>query len=366
MEKLNHKLLDLYLNRYLKRHPHQLRKIEDFNFKPHSFLVISSTALGDTILSTPAIKSLHHSFPGARITALMHRNIMSLFEGFAYIDGVIPFYGGYKRFLETVRAIRRHSPDVVLIFHGNGPQDIALAILSGAKIILKHPTKSPYKRYLSYDFPQKIQHTIEDRLDLVRKTGGACFEKTLALPPLKETGKAEKVERILGRDSLVIGFQMGAANRYKMWPVERFILMAKKILASHKACRIAVTGNRKESGLAGQLVRACGTRVLNTCGLFKVEELPYLVRKFDLLLTNDTGTMHVAIALKVPTISLFSTSDSRIIGPYQDYHLHRVIQKDGRFMADIPKKVRDDRAMRLIEVDEVYAQYEDFMHHRPV
>jgi hypothetical protein len=56
----------------------------------------------------------------------------------------------------------------VLIFHGNGPQDIALAVLSGASFILKHPTDSEYRHLLSHRF-QKRSGVIEERLDLVRK-----------------------------------------------------------------------------------------------------------------------------------------------------------------------------------------------------
>lgn len=367
MNRFLHRLLDFTIRKYIERHPDQIKKIEELNFNPKRFLVISSTAMGDTILSTPAIKSLRKSFPKTRITALMNKNIAPLFKNFQYIDNIILYHGGYKKFFKTVAEIRKERPDVVLIFHGNGPQDIAFAVFSGASFILKHPTKSPYRKYLSFDFKQKYQHTIEDRLDLIRKIGGTIIDKTMEIPPLNDKTKEDKVKSFLNNDkNSLIGFQIGASHVYNMWPIENFIELAKRILISNHSTKIVITGTKEEYPLGEQIVKTCGTRVVNCCGKFKIDELPYLIKKLNLLITGDTGPMHLAIALQVPTISLFSAADSNITGFYQDPHIHRIIQKDGRFVAQLPKKKRDNSAMKLIEVDEVFARYEDLMHNRPI
>jgi ADP-heptose:LPS heptosyltransferase len=78
------------------------------------------------------------------------------------------------------------------------------------------------------------------------------------------------------------------------------------------------------------------------------------------------GTLHLAGALKVPTLSLFSATDSQRIGPYQDPGLHRVIQKEGGFVQRLPKEKRTDEAMRLISVDEVFEAYANIVSHRSV
>lgn len=366
MNRLLHKLLDFYIKRHIKKHPGQLKKIDELNFKPNRFLVISSTALGDTLLSTPAIKSLRMSFPEAKITALIHKDIAPLFKDSPHIDNMVLYHGGYKKFFKTTIALRKEIPDVALIFHGNGPQDIAFSILSGATIILKHPTMSPYKKYLSFEFEQRYQHTIEDRLDLVRKIGGAIIDKTMGIPALTDKIKDAKIKEFLNNENNLIGFQIGASHVYNMWPIENFIELAKKILSLDPDTRIAITGIKKEYALGEQIVKACGARVKNCCGKFRIDELPYLIKRFNLLITGDTGPMHLAIAINVPTISLFSAADSKVTGAYQDHQIHRIIQKNGRFIADLPKKKRDNSAMKLITVDEVFSQYEDFMHNRSV
>lgn len=339
---------NLYLKNYLNKYQNQLKPIVDLRNTPTTFLVISNTALGDTLLSTPAIKSLKKSFPNSKVVTLIHKKYIPLFKNFKYIDKIIPFYGGYKKFLKTIKTIKKLKPEMTLIFHGNGPQDIQLAIFSGSNYILKHPNNSPLKRYLSFDFKDKHQHTIEDRLDLIRKIGGKHIEKTMCVGDLKN----QNIEKKFNDYKDLIGFQIGAANIYKMWPIENFIVLAKKIDK-----KIVITGIQSEWKLAEKIKKEVGKKIINLCGKCTIEELPYLIKNLKLLITNDTGTMHLAIALKIPTISLFSPTLSQGIGPYQDMNRHKVIQKNANFIQKLPKKQRDNSAMRLITVDEVYATY---------
>ena len=94
--------------------------------------------------------------------------------------------------------------------------------------------------------------------------------------------------------------------------------------------------------------------VINLCGKSKINELPIIMNDLDLLLTNDTGAMHLAIALQVKTLSLFGPTDSKIYGPYQDCNFHKVIQVDGSFVNVVPKKQRGSDGMALISIDQVF------------
>ncbi|MBI5583533.1 MAG: glycosyltransferase family 9 protein [Deltaproteobacteria bacterium] len=360
------RILDLFLKRYLARNPDQLRPIEALTASPRRFLVVSSTAVGDTILSTPAIKSLRRSFPEAHITALFHKRVAPLFAAFPYVDDVVTYAGGYKHFWRTVQRLRQIRPEAALILHGNGPQDIPLAVFSGARFILKHPTETEYKKYLSGRLEKRLQHVIEERLDLVRKVGGREVDTNLELPWVPGPELRKKVSGLLSPEKTWIGFQIGAANVYKMWPIERFTALAERILGSDPDAAIAITGNQKEKKLADRVAERFPDRVVNACGQFAIQEWPGLIRYLKLLVTNDTGTLHLAVALKTPTLSLFSATDSRLIGPYQDPGFHRVIQKEGGFVQRLPKEQRTDEAMRLITVDEVFAAYEHIVSDRSV
>ena len=353
MKYIYKRIMDLFLRLYILFNPKPLKiGYEEIKKYPLSSIVVfSNTALGDTLLSTPAIKSLKESFPNARITLFIHKNVYPLLEGADYIDNFVIYYGGYKKFFATVMQLRHLKADMALLLHSNGPQDIPMAIMSGAKIILKTPTKSGYKHYLSYEFEKKAQHTIEDRLDLVRAIGGNSLNTRMRLP---RRYYEDKKRCILPHDALVVGFQPGAANIYKMWPVEKFMELATMILQRYPNALIAVTGSKKEHGLGEAIKEANTERIINFCGKFSIESLPELINEMDVLVTNDTGTMHIAIALGIHTVELFSGSESKETGAYQDLHKHVIIQKDGSYIrGGGAKKYRSDEAMRLIKADEV-------------
>ncbi len=340
-----------YLYFYLKKHHNQLQKIEKLKKTPKTFLVISNTALGDAILSTPAIKSLKKSFPDSKIIALIHKKYLPLFKNFEYIDILVPYYGGYKKIFKTIKEIKKYNPKMAMIFHGNGPQDVQIAIYCGCNYILKHPNKSEFKKYLSYDFKKERKHIIEERVDLVRKIGGRNIDLTMQITSLKNKKIKDKYKKYRN----FIGFQIGASEQYRMWPIENFINLAKKLLEHRE--KILIIGIKNESLFAQQIVDKMGDNILNLCGKTPIEELPYLIKNLKFVLTGDTGTLHLSIALKVPTISLFSPSNPQYNGPYQDLEIHRVIKKNGEFINNKPRKKRSQDAMKLISVDDVYNKY---------
>jgi ADP-heptose:LPS heptosyltransferase len=346
--------MNLSLKIYLLFDPRKPMSSEELkNLRPNNILLFSNTALGDTLLSTPAIDSLRMSFPQAHITLFISKNTASLFAGHPSVDRFIVYHGGFRKFLSTLLQLRHTKPDIAMLLHSNGPQDIPMALFSGAPVILKTPTKSLYAHLLTLPSEDKDWHVIESRLDLVRTIGGQKITTRMSLPPRYERTAHRKY---LPQNTKVIGFQMGAANTYKMWPAERFAELAVKLLAYNENIVIALTGTKKESHLASFVINACGDeKVFNLCGLCTIEELPHLASEFDLLVTNDTGTMHIAIALGVPSVELFGATGAAHTGAYQDTDKHRIISKEvsGSYY-ETSKKKRSNEPMTAISVEDVF------------
>jgi len=364
IKKIRDYYYQLHLNAYVKAHSTQLKNINSLKNIPKTVLIISNTALGDTLLSLSAIKSFKQSFPDTKIVFLVNQNLVPLFHNYPYIDKIIPFYGGYKKYFETINKIKKQKPEMSIIFHGNGPQDIQISILSGVNFILKHPTNSTLKGYLSFDFNQKYQHTIEDRLDILRKLNAKKIYLKPELPNINNKNIDDKIDKYIGTDNIIIGFQVGAADIYKMWPIENFIKLAKMLIAYKKDITIILTGIQKEYALAERISSIFNNNIINSCGKFSIEELPYLIKKMDLLVTNDTGTMHLAIALDTPTISLFATTNSDISGPHPSLlEKHSIIQKNGLEVQSLPKKQRTNELMKLISVKEVFSKIKEKISH---
>jgi len=158
----------------------------------------------------------------------------------------------------------------------------------------------------------------------------------------------------IGNEKKLICFQVGAANKFKIWPEEKFIELGKKLTEYGGNIIIFILGSKEEKIFCDTIAKKIGENSISLAGLLSLKELGALIELTDLLVTNDTGTMHIAIALKTKTISLFCPTYSWGVGPIQDLHLHKIIQKDRPCNPCLTKKCKNPFCMNLIEVEEVF------------
>jgi len=325
-----------------------------------NILVVSSTAIGDTLMSTPAIRAVRECFPRARIVAHFNVNNQELFENNPHIDGVVPYYGGYKRFWRTIRRLRREHFDLALIFHGNEPQATPMAYLSGARFIIKLPNTSAYRFLLSNRDPvltwEDFSHGVEQRLQVAQLAGCQAGDKRMVLP--LASGQEPAVERFLqahgiGPSDPAVGFQVAASTVSRMWFAEKFVELGRRLIAENPDVRIVITGSPQEAAYAREIATAIGTKTVVAAGELRLKQVPWLIRRLRLLVTGDTGIMHLAIAVGTPVVALFAAADARRSGPYYDVEKHTVIQKHRTCVPCVGKRCTFQICMDNISVDEV-------------
>lgn len=329
-------------------------------------LAISTTAVGDTLLSTPCFAALRRLNPRARIMALIRDRYASMFLTNPDLDGIIPFKKGWTGFLHNLMAIKNENFDAAFVFHASDPSPLGLAALAGIPFIAGkslHPPFDPLFTLRTY--PDYNRHTIARRLAVLQLMYPSCTDwpTRLVLPQQKEeTARVwEKFGAIWGstiRQGPVVGFQPGASRIYKMWPKERFIELGRKLLAAAPHLQILVLGNGSEADLGEAIAGGVNGpgRIFSLCGKTRIEELPAIISGLNFLITNDTGSLHVAIAVGTPTLSLFAATDPVSSGPYQDKDRHIVIAKPKPCGAScVHKKCPlTPSCMIQISVDEVY------------
>jgi ADP-heptose:LPS heptosyltransferase len=324
-------------------------------------LVVSSTAIGDTLLSTPAIRAVRGRYPAARIIAHLNVSNLELFENNPDIDGIIPYYGGYKKFFRTIKAFRRERFDLALIFHGNEPQATPMAWLSGARFIIKLPNTSEYRFLLSNQDNilrwEDFGHGVEQRLKVAELAGCRISDKRMVLPLLKE-GDAF-ADRFLSENSInetdrLVGLQPGASTVSRMWFADRFSELGKRLVALDPDLKIVITGSPKEHDYCKKIADAIGEKAVVSAGQIPLKYLPSLLERIKVLVTGDTGTMHLAVASGTPVVALFAVSDPKRSGPYYDLEKHTVIKKDRTCEPCLSKKCKYQKCMEQISVDEVY------------
>lgn len=336
-------------------------------------LIVSNTALGDTILSTPVIKTLKKNFSDIHITLMVNKNVYPLFKDYEYVNEVIFYQNKFFELIKHAYFIKKMKIDTIFLVHSNGPQDLFIALLSGVKTINKainlnsdlinnnHNysvqmntlTKKVISNPIRYN---TYQHIVEHRLNILSNYHITNIDKTLSLPSKYYDSFCNQYHYPQISQKTIIALQLGASETYRRWPVHYFAELTNLILKDNNDIIIVLLGSTQEQDLTEEFFKFSlyPNKILNFCGKTSIQELPCLVKKCALLITGDTGTLHLAISLKVKTLSLFSASDSNIFGPYQDQTLHEIIQKDGSKYNLLQKKDRDQSAMKLITINEVY------------
>lgn len=339
--------------------------------KVKSILVVSSTAIGDTLLSTPAIRAVRERYPDAKIIAHFNAKNMELFENNPHIDGIIPYHGGYKKFFKTLKEFRRHQFDLALIFHGNEPQATPMAYLSGARFIVKLPNTSEYRFLLSNKNQvltwEDFTHGVEQRLRVAEMAGCKISDKQMILPLSKEgdaiVDKFLKENSVTEKD-ILIGFQVGASTISRMWFADRFVELGRKLINSFSEVKIVITGSPQEYNYCKGIADNIGDKVVVSAGKISLKYIPSLIKRFKALITGDTGIMHMSIAVGTPVVALFAVAHAKKSGPYYDMGKHVVIQKERTCEPCASKKCTYQKCMENISVDEVSNAVTDILGRR--
>lgn len=213
-----------------------------FNEKVESIVIFSTTALGDFMFNTPAILSLKSRFPSARITLVSSHKNKSLVECSPWFERVIFWDQKVKTASKIVRLLKMDAPDIAVILHSKSPYDVLIATLSGAKFILKdayNESDLAMRRFVtSLSGVEFNGHLIERKMSLIKSIG--CDVENIEMKiPFSFEAKSKK-------NAIVIGFQLGASDIQRQWPIFRFNELARLIINSGHTVEIVLIGSPNE------------------------------------------------------------------------------------------------------------------------
>jgi len=337
------------------------------NSSPERFLIISTTGIGDTLWGTPAIRALKETYPECYISVLTNPAGLELLDGNPHIDNISVFSKGISGLISLpglLRSLRKQKIEVAFIFHASDRIIWPVAFLTGAGKIIGIQGNSKELDFILTN-PVKLNsgiHGIESRLSLVKQVSAVTEDKAIEIF-IKEEEKADAERLLSGKGipegSLVIGFHPGAQKVYKCWPSEKFIELGRS-LVKNLECRIVVTGNNDEKELA-DMISANIQGSVSLAGDRSLRQTASLIGKINVFITNDTGPMHIALALKTPVIALFSPTDPGLCGPYKAKGKYIVISKPLTCTPCIGKSCANPECMGQIDVDEVMESVESLL-----
>lgn len=281
-------------------------------------LICRTDRIGDVLLSTPVIKNLRERYPKAYIAMMVSAYAKDIVEGNPYLDKVIVLdkEGKHKGWLGSVRLIeelKKSKFDLALILHPVNRVHL-VTFLSGI------PKRVGYNRKLGFLLTDKVKHTkqlglkheLDYNLDLLRYMGVEALDKELFIPIKAESekwlGELFKQEGINDADKL-LAIHPAASCPSKIWPAERFAETADR-LAQNYGFKILVIAGPKDAEVAKNLINHMRSATINLAGKTSVSQLASLLKRCKLLISNDSGPVHIASAVGTPVISIFARNQA--------------------------------------------------------
>ncbi len=290
---------------------------------PKRILIVRLSAVGDTILNLPIACVLRRHVPDAEIGWVVGRGASSLLEGHPCVDQVFTLGSEANRsprsFLTFVRGLRAWKPDVVIDAQGLTKSSI-LGWLSGARQRIGLAKSEFEGRELSTWINNTIvkpsaSHVIDRGLELLRPLGIDTTEIEYRVPrlhKLREQVAAQAAE--LGWQSPGSIINVGAGWESKIWPNDRYAAIARHLADRWNLRTCVVWGGAKEKAAAEEVVAMSeGAAILAPST--KLPELAEWIRHARLFIGSDTGPMHLACALGIPTIGLIGPMPVERVGP---------------------------------------------------
>ena len=287
--------------------------------------------LGDAAMCTPALRTLHRRFPEAELTVAGGAQACDLVRGLPWFRAVIPLppRPNLLRLVRLGRRLRPHGTDLAVIF----PHSFRAALLArftGARRRVGYARDG--RSFLLTDrVPPHRQngqiqpiYMAQEYLDLVRSLG--CEDDGAGLELRADPAVVEQVRRRLAGEGPLVGIAPGAAfGPSKRWPAERYAQVADALTAKVGARCVLMTGPAEEETRDAVLGAANAPLIRCDEGRPTIDVLKAVVSQLDLLICNDSGPRHVAVAFGVPVLCVMGpTSPSYSGGPHERGRVLRV------------------------------------------
>ena len=324
-------------------------------------LIRGTNWIGDAIMTLPAVASVRAAYPQARICVLAKPLVADIYKLFSEADEIILYKNKFDNPLgvfRLARELRKKKFDAAILLQ-NAIEAAIMTFAAGVKLragynsdgrgfLLTHRVKCTKEI--------KKVHQIDYYLEMVKALGCAPVSREMLLQTKinRVTARSVLGEFILGNNKPIIGIAPGATyGPAKRWFPERFAALADRLYDSFPYQGILLGGNT-DGSTAEEVCRRANVNLMNLAGKTTLREAVYLISQCSLFISNDSGLMHIAGALNIPTVAIFGSTNPETTAPTGG---RTIIVRKGVFCSPCLKETcpTDFRCMDLITVDDVLA-----------
>jgi len=306
--------------------PPRERQSED----PLRILLARRSSMGDIVLTMPTLVALRRGFPDAYIAWMVDTRFREIIEGHDCLDEVIPIprYPGHTliRFLrETIRSVqvlRERKFDMTVDTHGL-LKSSAFCLLSGAPRRIGFDDERRELNLLCTNerAPGNPNiHAVDRYLMMAEYLN--CPTKPIEFRlPISEASRNWVIQFIRENQPApgqpLVGLNLGASRPHKCWPTDYFAQLAEALYEGD-GIRSVLIGGPGDCQLSESVQQQLTVPVTDAVGHTTVAQLPALIERCDVVVSADSGPMHVAVAAGVPVVALIGPTFPHLTGPYGD------------------------------------------------
>jgi lipopolysaccharide heptosyltransferase II len=281
-------------------------------------LVVRTDRIGDVVLSTPVIKVLREHFPSSFIAMMVAPATREIVEGNPYLDQVIVFdkdraHRGFWSTLTFGRYLARLSFDVAVVLHPTLRVHLVM-FLAGIAERIGYDRKGAY--FLTRALPHKKQegakHEVEYNFDLLKALEIDDVSRELYVPLKQESADfvADFLTHLgVGEKERLVAVNPAASCPSKLWPAQKFAVLIDRI-QKELGVRVLVVADAVHRSVSEQIFNLVKIRPLDGSGRFSLSQLASLFKRCELLISNDSGPVHIAVAVGTPVISIFGRNQA--------------------------------------------------------
>jgi heptosyltransferase-1 len=344
-----------------------------------NILIVKLSAIGDVVHTLPSLAALRILYPDAHITWVVEEASFDIIKNHPYLDRVLVSRRKYwvdnlKRFRNVSEAIteirslisdlRDRHYDLVIDFHGLLKSSI-FVFLSGGKRKLGYDSMQEMSGFFLDEkiFEDMSKHAVDRYMDFPRYLGVEVEQPEFFIS-IGEDNKT-RVRKLLRTNNIDSADPFVAINviafwETKLWDDDKFARLCDRIV---EELNYTVVFTGSTSGGSIERIRSKMTQPsVNLEGLTSLRDLAYLYTLSALLVTTDSGPMHIAAAVKTPTVALFGPTDPARTGPYGINHV--VIRKELPCSPCFLKRCDTNQCMQEISTDEVFEAIKNVIKNR--
>jgi lipopolysaccharide heptosyltransferase II len=302
-------------------------------------LVILTAGIGDLVLASMSMRALRSGFPGADIHLLTSTEASVIAKNYKFLDHVWTFP------IRELRHDKRHLIDILKLIKNLRQTEFIsivnlynvgsvigalkmglLLLLLKSKNRIGHDNKG-FSLFLTKKAPRATfekRHLADAMMEIAILAGGVSDNKGIEVSWDKDCeGKWHNFFHNISSKK-IIGINPGGDRKNRRWDSERYAVVADRLIETFDAS-VIILGGHGEEDISLSIQNRMKNESINLAGKLSLNDLTYIISRLDLLITNDSGPMHIGSATRTPLVAIFGPGDPVLSHPYTSPDLYRLI-----------------------------------------